>query len=119
MRPTFLIAEPEPNDGLSVRKLIIETAKFNVITAHSPLEALEIFADFPKVNAVIVHAQMVNVPNGSVTETIRKAKPDTFIIVLRPSETFFDPKADYHVSSYEPETLVEFLRAKFGDPRSR
>jgi hypothetical protein len=30
-RPTFLMAEPE--QALSTRKLVLETAKFNVITA--------------------------------------------------------------------------------------
>jgi len=32
-RPTFLMAEPEPEQALSTRKLVLETAKFNVITA--------------------------------------------------------------------------------------
>src|SRR4051812_49504710 len=53
MRPTFLLAEPEPELALSSRKLVIETAKFNVITAHSWAEAREAFKKFPGVDAVI------------------------------------------------------------------
>ena len=34
-RPTILIVEPEPNEALSARKLVVETAKFNVTTAYS------------------------------------------------------------------------------------
>jgi hypothetical protein len=62
---------------------------------------------------------MIDTPNGSVMDTIKKANPETFLIVLRPSENFIRPQADHYVSSYDPETLVEFLRSKFGDPRIR
>jgi hypothetical protein len=34
-RPTLLVAESEPVEALSVRKLVLETDKFNVLTAHS------------------------------------------------------------------------------------
>ncbi len=34
-RPTLLIAEPEPEQALSVRKLVLETGKFNVLTARA------------------------------------------------------------------------------------
>src|SRR4051812_48605380 len=42
-RPTLLVAEPEPEAALSVRKLVLETAKFNVLTAHSDEETVELF----------------------------------------------------------------------------
>ena len=41
MRPALLVAEHEPDSALSTRKLLLETAKFNVITAHSMPEAKE------------------------------------------------------------------------------
>ena len=37
-RPTFIVAEPEPDQALSSRKILLETFKFNVITAHSEPE---------------------------------------------------------------------------------
>jgi hypothetical protein len=117
MRPTFLIAEPEPAEALSSRKLIVETAKFNVITAHSALETAEAFATFPNVHAVIIHSAFVNSANGNILATMRKANPDAFIIVLRPSENFLASEANEHLSSYDPEALVNLLRARFGDPR--
>lgn len=54
-RPTFLMAEPEPTQALSARKLVLEPAKFNVITAHWAKEALELCERFPEVDALIIH----------------------------------------------------------------
>lgn len=48
------MAEPEPGEALSVRKLLLETAKFNILTAHSGLEAQELFERFPKLDLVII-----------------------------------------------------------------
>jgi hypothetical protein len=39
-RPTILVAEEEPSQALSVRKLVFETAKFNAFTAHSTRQTL-------------------------------------------------------------------------------
>jgi hypothetical protein len=41
------MAEMEPPEGLSARKLVLETGKFNVITAYSVAEALQTLATFP------------------------------------------------------------------------
>ena len=53
-RPTLLIAEPDPVQALSVRKLVMETAKYNVMTAHSTREAIDIFHLFPNVSAAVL-----------------------------------------------------------------
>jgi hypothetical protein len=53
-RPTLLVAEPEPSEALSVRKLVLETAKFNVLTAHSTREALDLFHLFPNISMGIL-----------------------------------------------------------------
>ena len=46
-RPAFLVAEPEPEQALSTRKLLLETFKFNVITAHSERETIDLLHLFP------------------------------------------------------------------------
>jgi hypothetical protein len=38
-RPTLLVAESEPVEALSVRKLVLETGEFSLLTAHSFREA--------------------------------------------------------------------------------
>src|ERR1700678_1020935 len=55
VRPSFIVAEPEPEQALSSRKLLLETFKFNVITAHSVPETLEMVQLFPRCDALIVH----------------------------------------------------------------
>ena len=51
-RPAFLVAEPEPEQALSTRKLLLETFKFNVITAHSERETVDLLHLFPDINAL-------------------------------------------------------------------
>jgi hypothetical protein len=45
-RPCFLVIDREFPGSISTRKLVIETAKFNVLTAYSGKEALEMIARF-------------------------------------------------------------------------
>ena len=41
VRPCFIVVDPEHSDSISTRKLVIESAKLNVITAYSAAEALD------------------------------------------------------------------------------
>jgi hypothetical protein len=114
-RANFIIGEPEPGQALSVRKLVIETAKFNVITAHSSAEMLESAKRFPAVDAIIIHSAL----DGSlskVIEQVRAVVPEKPVVALSPSAAQV-PEADYTVSSHDPNELVELLRKLFGDPR--
>ena len=54
IRPCFLVIDREFPGSISTRKLVIETAKFNVITAYSGKEAIETFARFPAVSGVVL-----------------------------------------------------------------
>jgi DNA-binding response OmpR family regulator len=114
-RPTFLIAEPEPEEGISVRKLVLETGKFNVITAYSTEEALEHLKLFPKVNAVILHCELVDKPVTLAREA-KKQDSKRKVIALSPRGSRVKD-ADYHLSSHEPEDLLNLLRELYGDPR--
>lgn len=114
-RPVFIIAEPEPEQALSVRKLVIETAKFNVITAHSAEELRESVELFPNASAVILHSGIGgNMP--SMIRHVRNTMPGTPVITLSPSDNG-SRLADHTVSSHDPQELVELLRRLFGDPR--
>jgi len=115
-RPTIIVAEPEPVEALSVRKLVIETAKFNVLTAHSTRECLDIFQLFPKVTIVIlVYDGEIDVE--ACATTIKKTSSGTPIIALTPRVAERCAAADYTLSSHDPEALVELLRSLAGDPR--
>src|SRR6185312_12980336 len=54
IRPCFLVVDREFSANISTRKLIIETAKFNVITAYSGAEALETVQRFPAIDGVVL-----------------------------------------------------------------
>lgn len=109
-RPTVLVAEPESPQSLSVRKLVLETAKFNVLTAHSTREALDLFELFPNINAAV----LVNDETMKCDEIAARIKTVTDkvpIIGLRCDNV------DHQIPSYEPEELLQLLRRLLGDPR--
>jgi DNA-binding response OmpR family regulator len=115
-RPTFLVAETEPGSAISARKLVLETAKFNVVTAHSKAEALEFFELAPALYAALIVS--TDLPGAaSVLAKIKRAEPDCVVICLSPNRSTSLRGADHHCSSHDPQGLVELCRRLFGDPR--
>ena len=114
MRPTLLVAEPEPENALSTRKLVLETSKFNVLTAHTDDEAMEIARNFPNMSGAIVAAESPNACE-SLARRLRDHYPKMKIIGLTPSSSCSG--ADYVLNSHDPEGLVKLTRELFGDPR--
>jgi DNA-binding response OmpR family regulator len=115
-RPTILVAEPEPEQALSVRKLVLETAKFNVLTAHSDREALDIFHLFPNVSvAVLVGDHGINCE--VVATHIRSATHKVPIIFITSRIAAKSSFADHTLANGEPETLLGLVRTLVGDPR--
>lgn len=114
-----MMAEVEPPEGLSARKLVLETGKFNVITAYSVNEALETLATFPKVNAVVLHSSLCKeMECDQVIAEIKKRNPSMIAIALSPTSSQNHKLADHQVSSHEPQGLLNLLRSRFGDPRT-
>ena len=116
MRPMIMVAEPEPLQALSVRKLVLETAKFNVLTAHSTAEALASISTFPKIAAAVLVAEH-NIGCEQLTQAIKKILPKVPVIVLSARVGFICPGADHALSSHNPEGLVTLMRELLGDPR--
>src|SRR4051794_27921822 len=113
-RPTLLMGEAEREEALSVRKLVLETAKFNVLTAHSIEEASELFHTTPSLSGVILCNELTNV--GALIREIKKKDAELPVIYLSPNRNSLKG-ADHFLSSHDPETLVEMCRELFGDPR--
>ena len=116
-RPTLLVAEPEPAEALSVRKLVLETAKFNVLTAHTTREAIDIFQSFPNISAVIA-VDADDIDCEVVTTAIKEAAPRMHAIALSARAGYRCTAANHHVSSHEPEQLLRLVRELLGDPRT-
>lgn len=120
VRPIVIMAEMEPPEGLSARKLVLETGKFNVITAYSVKEALDTIATFPDVHGVVLHASICKDSECErVIAQIKKTNPKALIVALVPSDSSKYKGADHTISSHEPQELLNLLRSKFGDPRNQ
>lgn len=115
-RPAFLVAEPEPEQALSARKLLLETFKFNVITAHSERETVDLLHLFPNVNALILHCGIENFDAENVIHVVKATTPELPVIALTPTEREF-AWADHVVQSHDPQELLELVHKLFGDPR--
>lgn len=116
IRPTFIVAEPEPDQALSARKLLLESFKFNVITAHSVEETVELVRTFPKVDALVIHCNLPNFDSAEAIKNVKDTVPKLTIIALTPTDQELR-WADYVVHSHEPEGLLELVHKLFGDPR--
>jgi CheY-like chemotaxis protein len=118
VRPTILVAESEPLQALSIRKLVLETAKFNVLTAHGTDEALDIFHLFPNVNAAVL------VMDGCidcelVARSIKRVTSKIPIIATSARIAQKCEYADHILCSHEPEALIKLMRTLVGDPIKR
>lgn len=115
VRPVFLIVELEPREGISARKLVLESDKYNVITCYSASEAKDTLDQFPGVTAVVAHADVKGVE--AFTRYVKKSVPQKPLIVLSPNPAQQRPAADHHVSSHDPQELVGLLRSMYPDSR--
>ena len=112
IRPCILVVDAEFPGSISSRKLVIETAKFNVITAYSGLEAVETLERFPKVDAVVVNAEERETPCAEVVRRLKEIVPNVPIITSS-SDGEDDCGAHFSVSMFDPAALLEKLRAMF------
>jgi CheY-like chemotaxis protein len=110
----FLIIETERIDGLSTRKLLLESAKHNVVTAYSGKEGVEMYKRFPNVDAVCIEAELKDLKGGSVAENIRKLNPKIRIVGLSPRLAARCEWADKTIDSHDPNALLEVLEEMGG-----
>ena len=110
IRPCFLVIDREFPGSISTRKLVIETAKFNVITAYSGREALEVFKRFPAVDGVVLDGGIDDISAEELTEELKAIQPKIPVVVI--AFPGFDgcPRADFHLESFNPAKLLEILR---------
>lgn len=110
LRPCFLVVDREQFGSISTRKLVIETAKFNVITAYSYAEAMEALERFPNVDGVVLDAA---IKNGSCTElvaTMKQLRPEMPIIVVGSSERHPCESPTMHLETFDPKQLLDVLK---------
>ncbi|HEV2646774.1 MAG TPA: response regulator [Acidobacteriaceae bacterium] len=110
VRPCFLVIDREFAGSISTRKLVIETAKFNVITAYSCGEALATVERFPAVDGVVLDAGVRDLPADDVVNQFKQRHPDLPVIVIRAVGAADCPAADFHLNFFDPVKLLGLLQ---------
>ena len=108
---TILMIEHEQPEGLSARKLVVETAKHNVITAYTREGGLALLQRFPNVDAVLIHAMLPRCED--LIADVLRITPEMPVIVATPVIQHDYPGARYIVPSHEPSKLLELLAREF------
>src|ERR1700745_3893954 len=111
IRPCFLVIDREFPGSISTRKLVIETAKFNVLTAYSGREALDILHRFPSVNGVVLDSGIEDISCADLVNQMKSHSPQIPIVVIAPPHFDGCPRADFQLQSFDPAKLLETLRS--------
>lgn len=108
-RLAFLVVESEPGQGLSTRKLLLETAKHNVITAYTAKEGVQMFHRFPKVDVVCVDAEIADLHKADLISRVKSVHPNIKILALSPRIGAHFDWADDVIDSHDPAALLKCL----------
>ena len=111
VRPCFLVIDREHPGSISTRKLVIETAKFNVITAYSGAEALETLTQFPNITAVVLDASVGDMSCDDLVAEIKKRDRELPLIVICPPNGHECPEADHMLENFNPVQLLTLLQS--------
>jgi DNA-binding NtrC family response regulator len=115
VRPCFLVIDREYSGSISTRKLVIETAKFNVITAYSAQEAIDTFAVFPSIRGVVLDAGVRDMSCCDLVKKLKQADPKLPVVVIGAPGTHECPECDHLLESFEPGKLLTLLQSLVPD----
>jgi CheY-like chemotaxis protein len=108
-RLAFLVVEAEPAQGLSTRKLLLESAKHNVLTAYSPEEGVQMFHRFPAVDIVAVDGSFGYSVCSRLVKTLKDRNAAIRIVSLMPHVGAQCGWADVTINSHDPAGLLKLL----------
>ncbi|HVG27399.1 MAG TPA: hypothetical protein VM865_07320 [Acidobacteriaceae bacterium] len=110
VRPCFLVLDREHASSISTRKLVIETAKFNVITAYSGEEAWDTVREFPAIHGAVLNAYVQDIPCAELVARFKEFAPELPIVVVRGPGAYACEGADFYVDSFDPSQLLQLLQ---------
>jgi DNA-binding response OmpR family regulator len=105
--------EVEQPEGVSTRKLVLETARHNVITAYSTDTGLRLLRRFPNVDVVVVHTELDDFSFEQTIRELRSIRSDVPVIGISPRTDRNSDGADYMLSSHDPHALLQLLAERF------
>lgn len=113
IRPCFLVIDPEYPGTISTRKLVIETAKFNVITSYSGKEAIETIRRFPKLHGIVMDATIRDISCSDLVSEIKQIAPEIPIVVTSGKSYIECGATDHHLDNYDPKELLNLLKSMY------
>lgn len=114
-RPCFLVIDREYSGSISSRKLVIETAKFNVLTAYSAGEGIRTLMRFPAVDGVVMNADMHDMGCDELIATLKQIVPKVPVVVVGRARDSDCHQANHTVETFEPDRLLTVLRKLCSD----
>ena len=112
-RPCILVVDREFPGAISTRKLLLETARFNVITAYSGAEAIQTLKRFPKVDAIVMDEEFRDMDCKELATQLKQIAPKVPILATTADGTSACPYIDSTLHSYNPARLVDAVRQFF------
>lgn len=113
-RLAFLVIEAEPAQGLSTRKLLLESAKHNVLTAYSTGEGLNMFKRFPRVDIVAVDGSFGDIQCAALVRKLKSLTPEIRVVAFLPRTDARCDWADKTMDSHDPAALLKILEEMGG-----
>jgi DNA-binding response OmpR family regulator len=114
MRPALMVVDNPDPEKLSTRKLVLETAKFNIINVTSAEEAIETLSRLD-LHGVILPYHLPGTNCADLSARLREVRPNVKILVSEGSGC----QEDGVFNGHDPATLVALCRKMFGDPLIR
>lgn len=112
-RLVVLMVEVEHPEGISSRKLVLETARHNVLTAYNQDDAVHLLERFPNVDLAIVHTELAGKEFASTVRRLREMRPNLYIVAISPRDSGRLDGVNAVLSSYNPQDLLQFLAKRF------
>jgi response regulator RpfG family c-di-GMP phosphodiesterase len=116
IRPCFLVIDHEFPDSISTRKLVLETAKYNVITAYSGNEAIEALRQFPNVSGIVMNEAVTGMDCSALVKELRAIRSDVLLIVTSSRGVTDCVMADHQLDNFDPASLLKLLRTLVPNP---
>jgi CheY-like chemotaxis protein len=118
VRPTLVVIDRAVPGTISSRKLVLEVARFNVLTAYSAEEAYSTAQKFD-VDAFVLDYVPTDEIATEVCESLKERYPKKPIFAVAPASSDGEAKgcADHVVAGNDPQLLLTAVLAVFGPPR--
>lgn len=113
MRLVVLMIEVEQPEGISARKLLLETARHNVITAYGGNVGLALLRRFPNVDVAVVHTELADSSFDQTVDNLKAINPRLPVIGITPVADRHPSGTDYMISSHDPQALLTLLADRF------